>query len=224
MRVLIAEDNPASRVLLQTFLTKWGFDVISTGNGDEAFAAFQAKDPPQLALLDWEMPGMDGVSLCRKLKDLERETCLYLILLTARDESEDIVRGLEAGADDYMAKPYNRYELRARIDVGLRVIALHERIREQEKLQGVMEMAGAVCHEINQPLQTVSGWSELLLLNIEENDPRYDMLKNIKEGVERIGGLTRRIMNISEYRSKCYMDCRQTIVDIDQASSSMGDD
>jgi len=127
------------------------------------------------------------------------------------------VQGLEAGADDYIAKPYNNAELKARVDVGRRMLLLQNEMREREKLQGVLEMAGAVCHELNQPLQIVSGFAEMLLLETNTDDKNYKILKTIKQGIERIGELTRRIMKITRYQAKPYLKGR--IVDINEAST-----
>ena len=217
MKILIAEDDLTSRVMLQGILTKWGYKVILTSNGEEAYAIFQKNEAPQLAVLDWEMPGMDGATLCRKLRDEGRCDFLYLILLTSRGRREDIVQGLESGADDYIAKPYDTEELRARINVGIRMIKLQNALRDREKLQGVLEMAGAVCHELNQPLQYVSGFAELMLMDLESKDPIYKRMKNLKDGIERIGELTRKIMKITRYESKPYLN-RGKIVDIEESS------
>ena len=219
MKILIAEDDLTSRVMLQGILTKWGYKVILTSNGEEAYAIFQKNEAPQLAVLDWEMPGMDGATLCRKLRDEGRCDLLYLILLTSRGRREDIVQGLESGADDYIAKPYDTEELRARINVGIRMIKLQNALRDREKLQGVLEMAGAVCHELNQPLQYVSGFAELLLMDLESKDPIlfYKRMKNLKDGIERIGELTRKIMKITRYESKPYLN-RGKIIDIEESS------
>lgn len=216
LRILIAEDDLTSRTMLQGVLAKWGYEVISTCDGEEAYAALQEKNAPQLAVMDWEMPGLDGAALCRKLREQDRKEPLYLILLTSRGDRRDIVKGLEAGADDYIPKPYDSAELRARVNVGRRMITLLNDIREREKLQGVLEMAGAVCHELNQPLQVVSGFSEILLQKTQIDDPNYSLLKNIQAGIDRIGELTYRIMKITHYKSKQYLESR--IVDIEQAS------
>ena len=216
MKILIAEDDFTSRTMLQAILTRWGFDVLATCDGEEAYTVFQQNDAPQLAVLDWEMPGVDGADLCRRLRGQDRSDPLYLILLTSRGRREDIVQGLEAGADDYIAKPYDTEELHARIHVGGRMIKLQNALREREKLQGVLEMAGAVCHELNQPLQCVSGFSELLLMDLKTDDPNYETLKNIEAGIDRIGKLTRRIMKITSYQTKPYLASK--IVDIEQAS------
>jgi len=221
MEILIAEDEEISRFMLETILQEWGYQVRSTCDGNEAWIALQEESAPQLAVLDWMMPGIDGPTLCQKLRAQEKEGPLYLILLTSKTESRDIAQGLESGADDYIAKPYDVEELRARINVGKRMIALQNEQREREKLQGVLEMAGAVCHELNQPLQTVSGYSELLLLDMQSSDPNFEGLKNIKTGIERLGQLTRKIMKITRYQSKPYLDGSK-IIDIDGASQLEG--
>jgi len=217
MKILIADDDLSTRTMLQAVLKKWGYTVVNACDGEEAWVALQETDAPQLAVLDWMMPGMDGPALCRKLRGQERQDPLYLILLTSKGETGDIVQGLESGADDYISKPYDIEELRARVNAGRRMITLQNELREHEKLQGVLEMAGAVCHELNQPLQCVSGFSEMLLLDMETGDPNYEGLKNIKQGIERISGLTRKIMKITRYQSKPYLK-EIKIIDIEGAS------
>ena len=218
MRVLIAEDDFTSRSILTAILAKWGYEVVSAADGDEAWAALQKPDAPRIALLDWMMPGMTGPELCRRVRGRKSAEPLYIILLTSKGERQDIVEGLDAGADDYIAKPYDNGELRARINVGRRILDLQAELRSQGKLQGVLEMAGAVCHELNQPLQVVSGHSELLLMGLEESDPKYDALKIIKEGIDRMGALTRKIMNITKCKTKDYLGGKSNIVDIDRSS------
>lgn len=124
MRILIAEDDPISRCMLEATLKNWGYDVIVTSNGREAWQSLQ-QDDPQLAILDWMMPGLDGVQVCRKAREAPSRERIYIILLTAKGEKDDIVAGLEAGADDYVTKPFDRAELRARVDVGIRMVELH---------------------------------------------------------------------------------------------------
>ena len=137
MKILIAEDDPISRRLLQAALSKWGYDVVVTTNGREAWDALQQPDAPSLFILDWLMPEMDGVEICREARQIPALKSAYIILLTSRGAKEDIVQGLEAGADDYVTKPFDHGELRARVQVGTRVIglqtALAQRVRELEE-------------------------------------------------------------------------------------------
>jgi two-component system, cell cycle response regulator len=130
MRILIADDDTTSRLVLAGVLKKFGHDVVATVNGTEAWEAMQEADAPRLAILDWMMPGLTGVDVCRSVRDLASDEPPYLILLTSMSEKTDIVAGLEAGADDYLAKPFDPGELQARVNVGRRVIDLQERLRE----------------------------------------------------------------------------------------------
>ena len=180
MRILIAEDDPTTRRTLEVILFKWGYEVISTTNGSEAWEKLQGDNAPQLAVLDWMMPKMDGLEVCQKLRQVETSMPTYIIFLTARDKKKDVVKGLKAGADDYIVKPFDNDELRARIEVGRRVVELQSTLFEKEKLQGVIEMAGAVCHELNQPLQVVSALSELLIMDVENDTPLHQNIKNIR--------------------------------------------
>jgi two-component system NtrC family sensor kinase len=130
MRILIAEDEPVSRRLLEAKLLKWGYDVIVTCDGDEAWEALRAEDAPRLAILDWMMPGVDGVEICGRMRREAREPYTYIILLTALHSDEDLVTGMEAGADDYITKPFKANELKVRLRAGKRIIDLQNDLIE----------------------------------------------------------------------------------------------
>ena len=104
MKILAAEDNPVFQSMLRSMLTKWGYDVIMAQNGVEALEILHSADAPRLAILDWMMPGMDGVEVCSRVRAAGREPYTYILLLTARTESQDLVEGMESGADDYITK------------------------------------------------------------------------------------------------------------------------
>lgn len=123
-RILLAEDDLTSRRMLQSILTRWGFEVVAAGDGNEAWQALNEPDHPQLAVLDWMMPGMDGLEVVHRLRERNTSEPPYVIILTSRDEKKFIAEALNAGADDYITKPYNNDELLARIGVGLRVTSL----------------------------------------------------------------------------------------------------
>jgi DNA-binding response OmpR family regulator len=147
MRILVAEDQVVSRHILVASLRRWGYDVTAVEDGTHAWEALQAEDAPQLAILDWLMPGMDGIEICRQVRKSPRARPIYVILLTARREQEDKVHGLQSGADDYVTKPFDREELRARVQVGIRVLelqgALAQRVRElEEALSRVKTLQG----------------------------------------------------------------------------------
>lgn len=128
MRILIAEDDPVSRRVLQAHLSKWGYEVVVTTNGSEAWSVLQESNPPSLAVLDWMMPSMDGPEVIRRLRERGDSSYVYVVLLTAKSQKEDIVAGLEAGADDYLVKPFDAHELRARIRTGKRIIDLQKQL------------------------------------------------------------------------------------------------
>ena len=216
MKILIAEDNSTSRRILESILIKWNYEVISARDGIEAWEKLQGSDPPRLMILDWMMPGKNGVELCRELRERNDVGPMYIILLTARDDKNDIVEGLSAGADDYIAKPFNKDELQARIDVGRRMVELQDALIEREKLQVIFEMTGTICHELSQPMQAISGNSELILMNIQENDPLYRNIKTIKEQVDRMGNITQKLKQVTRYKTKDYINGK--IIDIDRAA------
>jgi phosphoserine phosphatase RsbU/P len=124
MKVLIAEDDAISSRVLEARLIKWGYEVVKTTNGREAYEELSRKDAPRIAILDWMMPEMDGVEVCKKIRALPSKEVVYIILLTAKATKENIVEGLDAGADDYLLKPFHDEELRARLQTGIRITRL----------------------------------------------------------------------------------------------------
>jgi len=130
---LIAEDDAVSRRLLEATLAKWGYEVVVTTDGLQALEALSQSDAPSLAILDWMMPGLDGAQVCLKARALAGERLLYMILLTAKGRKEDIVEGLTAGADDYVVKPFDRAELKARINAGERILRLQAELASRVK-------------------------------------------------------------------------------------------
>jgi diguanylate cyclase (GGDEF)-like protein len=130
MKILIAEDDLTSRLILTAILKKWGFDPVAAEDGGAAWDILQKPDAPRLLLLDWNMPGLDGLEICRRLRENDSRNPPYVVLLTARGEKGDIVQGLEAGANDYVSKPYDHEELQARIRVGQRMLDLQSRLME----------------------------------------------------------------------------------------------
>ena len=124
MKVLIADDDDVLRHILQTQLTKWGYDVVEARNGLEAWRLLHGNDAPKLAVLDWIMPGMDGVEVCKEIRKREDHPYIYLLLLTAKHKKEDVIAGMEAGADDYIAKPFEPQELKVRLRAGRRILDL----------------------------------------------------------------------------------------------------
>jgi diguanylate cyclase (GGDEF)-like protein len=150
MKILIAEDDPVSRRLLEVTLSKWGYEVIACVDGQAAWEALQQPDAPQLVILDWMMPRMDGLQVCkhvRKREEHSAELYVYIILLTAKSQKTDMVTGLEAGADDYLTKPFDAQELRMRLRAGRRILDLRDElvrareiIREQARKDSLTQL------------------------------------------------------------------------------------
>jgi phosphoserine phosphatase RsbU/P len=147
MRALVAEDDPVAATILSRALRTWHIETVVVHDGTAAWELITAGAAPPLAILDWMMPGVDGPELCRRIR--QHQTCagMYVLLLTSRDRTEDIVAGLDAGADDYLVKPFRAAELRARINVGVRVLTLQERLAQrvaelQDALANVKQLNG----------------------------------------------------------------------------------
>jgi len=144
--VLVAEDDPVFRHLLETWLRQWNYHVVAVDNGLDAWAALKQEHSPQMVILDWIMPGVDGVELCRRIRANASGPYRYVLLVTAKDKKHDVVVGLDAGADDYLTKPFNVEELRARVRAGKRVLELQEALlHAHEALQFQAEHDPLTC-------------------------------------------------------------------------------
>ena len=130
MKILIAEDDPISRRILEANLLEWGHEVTVACDGVEALEIIQQPESPSVIISDWMMPRMDGLALCREIRNMEKSEYIYFIILTAKGEKKNVIEGLEAGADDFLTKPFNKEELKYRIRIGERIINLECRILE----------------------------------------------------------------------------------------------
>lgn len=180
MRILIADDDRVSLRVLQGILQDWGYEVVIARDGAEAWACLSAPDRPALAVLDWMMPGMDGPELCRRVRGLRSDVPIYLILLTARAEPGDIVAGLDSGADDYVVKPFDSAELRARLSVGERVLKLQgdlaDRVRDlEEALANVKRLQGLlpICAYCKKVRDDKNYWQQVEQYLSERLDTRF---------------------------------------------------
>src|SRR4051812_44911738 len=147
LRALVADDDRVTATVLAASLRRWKFDVVMAHNGEEAWDAIRGPIAPALAILDWMMPGVDGLTLCSRIRQRAECSHMYVILLTSRDSSADIVVGLEAGADEYLVKPFDPNELRARVHTGGRVLHLQQRLVQkiealEEALANVKQLRG----------------------------------------------------------------------------------
>ena len=140
--VLIAEDDPIFRRVLETRFKRWDYGVTAVENGLDAWEVLQKEDAPRLAILDWMMPGMDGIELCRKIRSRGQGPYQYVLLLTAKDDKQDVITGLEAGADDYLTKPFDMDELRARVRTGKRILDLQAAL-----IKAQVDLQSAAAHD-----------------------------------------------------------------------------
>jgi two-component system cell cycle response regulator len=149
VRALVADDDTASRLLLQRVLIKWGYDVVTASEGEEAWRILTGDNSPDLAVLDWMMPGLDGVEVCRRIRALDLSSPPYLILLTSRGDKQDIATGLESGASDYIQKPFDHDELRARLLVGRRFAELNSKLLDTQRELQRQALTDPLTHIMN---------------------------------------------------------------------------
>lgn len=208
MKILIAEDDPVSRKILEGNLRKKGFDVVVTKDGREAWEAIRQPDPPPLAILDWMMPGMDGLTVTQRIRQDFQEFYTYIIILTAKGSKEDIRTALDAGADDYIVKPFSPIELNARIQVGIRIINLHKKLNEHiEKLKFYdrqkTDFLATASHELRTPLAIIGEGVSLFMDGVagELNDVQKDLMGDIQDNVEGLKRLISDLLDISKIES-----------------------
>lgn len=142
MRTLVADDDRSTRLILEHMLPGWGYEPVLATDGRQAWDVLMGDDPPPLAILDWDMPGLTGIEICRRLRETQRDRSTYAIILTAHNQRDDIVEGLCAGADDYLTKPFDKGELQARLNVGSRLLRLQSALADR-------------LHEIEDTLRTI---------------------------------------------------------------------
>jgi two-component system, cell cycle response regulator len=217
MRILIAEDDLTSRKVLESTLLKWGHEVTPTSNGSEAWTILQQESAPSLAILDWMMPELDGLEVCRRVRLKKSPTPPYIILLTSMSEKQNVVAGLESGADDYLTKPFNREELYARLQVGERIIELQgslaARVRQLEsaeaelrelsltdELTGLFNRRGFLMHA-EQHLKTARRTGQNSLLIYAD----MDGLKRINDTLGHAEG-SRAIAEMAEVLRRTFRD------------------
>ena len=160
MKILVAEDDAVSRRLLETMLFRAGYDVVTAADGSTAADLLTVEDGPRLALLDWMMPGADGPSVCREVRRQREQPYVYMVLLTSKESKDDVIAGLESGADDYLTKPYHIEELKARLRTGQRILHLEDKLVEARE-----EMRFKATHDA---LTTL--WNHAMILDLLQRE------------------------------------------------------
>lgn len=217
-KILIVDDSRNNREVLRTVLEHHHYKVLSVESGEEAIRLSRELSP-DLILMDVIMPGMDGITTCRELHTHVKTQGIPVIMLTAKNDPEDLQKGLEAGAVDYVKKPFLMAELLARVKTALRLKAAQDKLVEQEKKIAIMELAGAAAHELNQPLTVINCQVKLLEEALEEQGvfPDSREIEIIFDSVKKMTEIIRKIGNITKYKTKDYL-LGDRIIDLDKAS------
>ena len=202
--ILVIDDDPDVRRLIVKRLEAAGHEVAAASGGHEGIDMAR-RSPPDLILTDLMMPEGDGNAVVEMIRKDDALTRTPIIMLTARSDVADVVRGLDQGADDYVAKPFHLQELMARVSALLRMRDLQDRAMEAERLKALLELAGAAAHEINQPLTVIVGYADLMLRRSQEQDPFRPFLRAILENATQIAGTLKKFQTIRRYESKTYL-------------------
>lgn len=211
MRVLYADDDATARLLIQSVLDRLGHEGTGVADGRAAWDAFQGGGF-ELVILDLDMPEVDGLELCRRIRERDAERATFILVLTGRDSDRDLASVLEAGADDYTTKPATPETLRARLTIAARQIELGAARRRAEEelararwLAGIGETAIALQHEINNPLSALLGHAELLQFDARDRGEKVEAVEVIVAQARRIADVVRRIGQLREPRSVEYV-------------------
>ncbi len=222
-RVLVAEDDPMVRKILQRWLQQWNHEVIAVDNGAAAWKVLQQTQPPKLLILDWMMPEIEGLELCRRIRADQRSAYRYILLITAKDARQDLVSAFEAGADDYLTKPFDCDELRARLRVGVRILKLQDdliRARDALQFQATHDVLtglwnrGAVLDVFNRELERCRRTRvpmAVLMLDLDHfkriNDTHGHLAGDavLKETANRLTGAVRSYDYVGRYRGEEFL-------------------
>lgn len=206
-KILLVDDDANARIILNRVLTKAGYTVNEAANGREALEA-AATFKPDLMLIDWMMPEMDGEQLARWIKGDATLRFTYIILLTAKGDVKDRVRGLQAGADDYITKPAPHQEVLARVESGIRVRTLHKEIQQLTRRVALLELAATVGHEINNPLNVIYLALDMMRKSMKQGE--YDKLDKgiqlIAETADRLKEIAKKFVELKDPESTVYVD------------------
>ena len=218
MSIMIVEDDPINLAMVSKILEVAGFDSHGVTDGQKCLTqVMQVK--PKLILMDINMPALDGIETCRRLKLDTATRNIPVIFVTGSTDDTTLEAAFGAGGSDYVRKPVSRVELMARVRSCLAQQAAIRNIAEEEKLKGVLETAGGICHELNQPLQYILGAIQILMMDLDPKESIFQSLDAIRASVEQMGEITRKLTAITYYRSRKYAGGND-IIDIRECITS----
>lgn len=192
--ILIVEDNEDERVLLEHILADTQTPIKAANDGDEAMRLC-LEHAPAVLLSDWRMPKMDGLELCRRIKSNDELKDIFFIMITARTQPEDAVKALQLGADEYIKKPFDQHEIKARVGAGLRIVKQQELIAELQHTNAVKQVAISIAHELNNPLTPVIGHFDLLTEEIKklDNPVLLQRIATIRTNLDRVSDIVKQL-------------------------------
>ena len=227
MRILLADDDAVARTLYTAVITDLGHEPVVVEDGERAWELFQG-EPTPLVVLDISMPGLDGLTVCRLIRDHQAGRETFVIVVTARDQREDLTAVLAAGADDYVTKPVSPENLRARLEIAQQRIIQNAARRAAETelararwLAGIGETTIALEHEINNPLSALLGNAELLLMENGLTEEQLQQVQVIREQAARIADVVRRLARLKNPRSVEYL-AGSNMLDLSSRGSRTG--
>ncbi len=201
MKLLIADDEISTRIFLKRSAVQWGYEVIEALDGLEAMAILKGDDPPRIAVLDWMMPGLDGVEICSMLQDEPGALMIYTILLTSKSNKEDVMHALDRGAHDFLSKPVHVGELRSRIAVGKRLVEAHDRLRELDRQKD--RFMGMAAHDLRNPLGYIITMTEMLtdenFAHLHEKQDQY--LETMRQTAITMQNMVNDLLDVASIRS-----------------------
>lgn len=211
MKILLAEDNAVTRLVFAATLREAAHEVIAVEDGAEAWSAFE-RDPVPMVILDWLMPKLDGLSVCRRIRESEAGRDTFILVVTGRNMADDVAEALASGADDYVGKPVTPAFLRARLTIAERRIAQNLARRRAEDalaraqwLAGIGQTSLAVQHEVNNPLTTLLAEAELLAGDCDLNEAQRVQVRTVAEQARRIALVVRQLARLDDPRTIEYI-------------------
>lgn len=212
--VLAVEDDPVSLKIITTMLQNAGYQTQSAADGRQCLDVVGTACP-DVILMDIVMPVMGGMEVCRQMKQDQALAQIPIIFVTASTDDQTLQAAFDAGGSDFVRKPICRVELLARVQSVLDQRRTAQKLAEDQRLKGVLETAGGVCHELNQPLQYILGAVQILMMDLAPEDPMYKSLETILGRVSKMGDITRKLTAITQYRTRKYPGGHH-IIDIDR--------